>query len=226
MTTKLVQSSFIKPYPQEALDGQLGLTCDDLSKVLKTKKENVIRKFKSLHLSPENNGYFNFTQHRVKVDVGRPRQQWVFCVDTCKLIIATYHNEIGYAYFKYLLKCERFVNEAAPKLLDRLKQAELEIEKLKAPRRVRKKSKMVDIIKRVETRTNMFGETETSVLIEEKPREILSEEEIMQYQIRHITSVAKGLNNKLDKLINEPYRKAKKQLQLIKLGNSSSGTTT
>lgn len=219
MSTKLVESNFIKPYPQEALDGQLGLTCEDLAKVLKTKREHVIRKFKSHKLNVENDGSFNFTQTWVKIKSGRGRKyaSWVFCVDTCKLIIASYSNDIGHAYFKYLLKCERFVNEAAPKLMERLQKAEKEIEALKRPKKrtVKKKNKMVEIVKRHETRIDMFGEVETVIVMDNRPRHELTPEEERQYKIRHIALVSKGLTNKLDYYINEPLREAKRKKLLI-----------
>lgn len=223
MSQSITHAQFIKPYPQPALDGKLGLTADDLARVLQTRRDNILRKFKSSGLTNDKHEGFNFTQVRGKLESGpgRPTETYVFCETTCKYIVAMYNNQLGREYFVYLLKCEQFTREVAPKLIAEHEQMKKIIDKqakqiasLKAPKITGKrktKDKIVEIVKRIETRTDMFGEVEAYPILERIPYSELTEEEKKQYQISHTASVAKGLTSKLEELINDPLRAAKAQ---------------
>lgn len=122
---KVTVSGFVKPYAQESLNGELGLTSLEIAQALGARHEQVKHRMQSLKSSDE-----AFTEVAVKVHGnGRPLELLVMLVTEAKLVVAKYDIEIGNEYLRLLVACEKVASEITPRLVAELKAARGELEK-------------------------------------------------------------------------------------------------
>jgi len=108
---------------------------------------------------------------------------------TARAFIAKWNCPKGYAYLRWLFACE----QAVPKLIARLHEAEQKISFLCRPRRRVQSGRTVHIGYKVRERKNIFGETE---YYREEVREALlalGQADRSLWQLRHMASVGEGL---------------------------------
>lgn len=121
---QLAVSNFVKPYPQDALGGELGLTSLDVAAALGARHEHVKHRMQSLKSSDK-----AFTEVAVKVPGrGRPLDLLIMPVTEAKMVVAKYDNEIGNCYLRFLIECEKIATELTPKLIAELKEMKAELE--------------------------------------------------------------------------------------------------
>lgn len=184
--TNLPQNQFIKPYPQSALNGELGLNAADIAKSLGVKTSHVIQKLKRHNLN--NLGIFKVSQQRHR-DSRANKIVTSFSLNTpaAKYVVATWKNEMGIGYFQYLLQCEKIVEEQIPLYKNRIRQL---IDYIAKPKRKRQTITMT----KPRITYDMFGNE--TVVYEKIVKQIeqLESQERENYKQLHRTKVIEGLN--------------------------------
>lgn len=109
-------SHYIKPYPQPELNGELGLTCADLAKVLGIGKKHLIQKLRRMDFSYlKTLGFKIIAVNAAKLrKVGRPLVDYVLNTKAVKAFLARWDNDNGWNYLSWLLDCEMALLKAVP----------------------------------------------------------------------------------------------------------------
>ena len=121
-------TGFVLPHPIPELGGRLGLYSYEIADSLGVNHSHVLAKARSPTLRE------HYAKHGWSIDViasiparrktkdsgGRPSKPLAFCLDAAKAFVAKWDNEIGMAYLKHLLTCEKVAEKvgAAPSLSD------------------------------------------------------------------------------------------------------------
>jgi hypothetical protein len=187
--------AYIKPYPQPALDGELGLTAKDIAKSLGVKAENVRKKIRKANYAkiPE----FLVIPVGMINENNRLYDEYIFSVMGAKAFVARWPNHMGDAYFKYLLDCERIAEQQVPRM-----QALIEAltNKFLKPR----KSKSYVIVQNIKEKRDIFGMPHFEIVTIRKERDDMTQEEIEQWSFAHAVKTQAGLSAKInDKLKNQ-----------------------
>ena len=108
----------MKPYPQEALGGEFGLTSQDIANALGARHDNVKRHMKAISALDKT---FTLTGWKVSFGGGRPGEIFIVPVSESKMVVAKYANEVGTGYLRFLIECEKVATELTPQLIAKLK---------------------------------------------------------------------------------------------------------
>jgi len=125
---------FVKPYPQAALGGELGLTLTDIAQSLGAEVFNVRKKFLARGMS-ERLERLSLTAIPIGMankSNGLEVTEYVLPVEAAKFFIARWDSELGDGYLRMLIEYERIVLEEMPKLIRALQEQKAVIIKLKA----------------------------------------------------------------------------------------------
>lgn len=160
---EIVPSGFVKPYPQEALGGELGLSSREIALSIGAEHDNVTRAIRA-YISLDSQ--FPHSEGKERARGGRQgRQSTVFVLPAqeAKLIVAQYKSKVGIGYVRFLLECEKVATELTPKLIEELKAARAELGKVQAELDAKKvralpAPKTVLRTKEFITGESMFGE--------------------------------------------------------------------
>lgn len=210
--SEIVASKFTAPYPQPAMDGDLGLTSSDLAHALGVQHKNVLEKIRRVSEFLQAQG-FDIVEAAVGTATGK-QPVFVFDVDTAKYITATWRNELGVSYFRYLLTCERMFESKVPQLMATLTEAhqrvadlETKVDRLMAPKHRRIPGKgVVSVIVRTLHVVDMFGEIHDEIRREKKVYSELSPSEQRAYKIQHRSAVMKAIATLQDEDLNPKDR--------------------
>jgi hypothetical protein len=204
----LVQrESFIKPYAQEHLNGEEGLTSLDIAKALGAEHRDVkssIRRF-----SQEDRTCATVT---AKVQTGgRPVEIIFMRTIDAKMFVATYQNAVGRAYLRFLLACERIVLESMPQLLAENKEMKLKLAKYERP-----KVSTIDVPVMV---NGLWGKTEGPKRRKARKDEV-SPIVQMHYKVNHsartITGCSKSIQKTNEQIQEEASRLAIKAADTVR----------
>lgn len=125
--------NYVEPYAQPALNGRAGLTTIDIAKCLGAQHQHVMRSARTLaERCPE----LRLIRTEMRNDSGKGRKGFGYVVPplAAKLIVAKYDNEIGLAYLRFLLGCEKVATEYTPWLEQRVKDLEALLAQATMPR--------------------------------------------------------------------------------------------
>lgn len=123
----MLQVQYFEPTAQEILNGELGLTSQQIADSLKIRHSNLLPSIRNY----EQEIKCNLTKHSVKIKPGsrgRNSTLYVLTATDAKMIVARYQNEIGRGYLKFLLECEKIATEITPRLVARVKELEKELQ--------------------------------------------------------------------------------------------------
>lgn len=201
--------SFVKPYPQPELDGDLGLTSHDIARSLSTTPD-VLRKAIC-------NSKFEKYAHDARLNIrrilrksdgrGRPEQVYIFDAEAAKVLVARYSSDLGFRYCHFLVRCEKVLMERLPELERALYEAihenrrlagELQKAALPRGRRGPKKG-MVPVFMLEETLFPRFDDIENMPLKMKKvfvPRADLTHREILTNENISMTQCIDGMIRK------------------------------
>lgn len=190
----LVKTNFIKPYPQAALGGEEGLTAHDVAKALSVPVERVLKKLRKRHWAKSPNwlaipfGMANKTN-------GLTIPTYSLNTNAAKAFVAKWDNEIGAAYFDWLLACERVVLEKVPQILKQNEElkvlnATLEEKKFRDPR----------LKKPIRIFTKLCKDKSGEIVkgVKDKPMIAHSAEDKEKYKLQHSLKVLCGMSRRLN----------------------------
>lgn len=200
---ELTTTSYIEPYPQDALGGELGLKAEDIAKALGIGPELIRQKIRrELHLM--NIGSFDTFQLKSINSMGRSYTNWVLNVSASKYMVAGWKNALGIGYFQYLLECEEMVQKELPKLRAMYKAL--------ADRFLKPKNRAEFItISRVQQGVDIFGLPFSEVITEKKMRSEATAAEWESWKFGHRAKIQEG--------IAKAQNKALKQGKIIPIAN-------
>lgn len=184
----LEKTGFITPYPQPALDGELGLTSEDIAKVLNVRHDVVRTKLRRIDFDLWSNHEFVITPDSVQSENKRKKAIYVVNVKAAKAFVAKWDNPQGLGYLNYLFECER----QAEKLVPRMRAA---LEAFMRPKRRRTSRGYMVTLQYPVYHIGLFG-TECEIVTERKRFDDLTPEELHLYQMQHRQSVLHGLTEK------------------------------
>lgn len=105
---------YVKPSPQPALDGEMGLTSEDLARSLGVTLSSVNEKCSRIDPVEWQEDGYRVIVNAISPLSRKPSTEYVFTVDAAKYFIGTWKNKIGRGYFRYLLDCEKVVESRTP----------------------------------------------------------------------------------------------------------------
>ena len=212
----LAKSNFIQPYPQPALNNELGLTSEELAQALQVRHDNIRTKISKINQEEWKQNGFIFTKDLVNINdksIGRPKKVFAFNIAAAKFFIAKYDNDIGRGYFRYLLQCENLVENELPKAMKKLEERfselgrenELLRKKLDASL-VRKKTiggKRWSFIYGLGCVEDIFGGVLIQKrLIDKQQVDEMSKEDRDKFKIQHSTKVLSGLTKQIQEILS------------------------
>jgi hypothetical protein len=203
--TELAKSEFKAPYPQAAMGGELGLTSQELAHGIGTTHSEMLRKMRRIRRFLSAQGV-RMVESMSNATQG-PNTLFVVDLTGAKYFAATWKNDLGFGYFKYLLTCERAAEEVVPKLRGRIQSLEALIAKLTAPKQSRIPGRgVVSVIVRTLHVVDMFGEIHDEIRREKKVYSELSPAEQRAYKIQHRSAVMKAIAALQDEDLNPKDR--------------------
>ncbi len=215
------QMKYVKPYPQQILNGALGVTSEDIATTLGVRHDNIRKALSETNFikHAESIG-LNFTTIVVKIEKtrGRPRKVHVFDTESAKLFVARYGSLEGFRYCHFLVQCERVVFEMIPRLREEVSKLEEALSKktdkqLNAPRKGM-------IAAPVYHQGSTLFPTEVTPILAWKllPKDSLSEADLLRARIRVLTKSIEGMGKTLSK-DNETLEevRTKKDIKLTEL---------
>lgn len=202
-----IKISFIEPYPQPLLGGELGLTSEDIAGSIGVTHRAFVRDMRDRkYISFLENAGFRFVQFcSNRSGPGRKGKIWVFDTNAAKAVVAASRTEYGAGYLRHLIDCERFVLEGMPKLKALFEQQAKELIEAQAKiagfekrrRKVRGKPKTARVHAGYRTVASLFEpEGYREPVFREVPLDQLTDEEARVMEIIHLNRIAEGLNKK------------------------------
>ena len=186
---KLEKSGHVVPYPQKALDNELGLTAADIAMSLRVAPRLVRQKIQR-HKKTLSTGIFRSTHFEYFNENGVLFREVALNVHASKYVVATWKNDMGVGYFQYLLECEQIAEKMVPGLKDTIREYEKKLSKVN-------KSKGYIKVPKPEYQTNIFGEQQLKGIVWEKiPYETADEKELAEWIYYHRQKVIDGLTRK------------------------------
>lgn len=223
---KRKSQEFIQPYPQPLLGGALGLTSYDLAVGLNVPHRNVTEKIRRGRITGlcDCSGFqfAVFAANPSKVG-GRPGKAYVLDVNAAKAFIIKWDNETAWSYLRYLLACEKIVENVVPKMAEQIAQLQRENDLLKAPRHRQIAGRAMQTITTIKRTQGIFGMIEERVT-ERKYVDEMNADEIRLATLQHCTKVQEGLSRRIKEISHleekAPVKKIKearrkKSLQLV-----------
>lgn len=217
--TEIVVSGFVKPYPQDVLGGEDGLTSFDIARSLGISVAKVNEKinteaFKKLC---KNNGYDLIAIAIKSGKRGRPGINWVLGSRASKACVSTMDNLKGNRYLDFLFDCEDVALKVLPTLLIELKalKEKVQIWEHREQRRLAKSRKGQILVPRYIE--DMFGHIILSHM-ETSNKELASKLENLEAKQIHIAKVIEGLSKESKNLVLESGKERReKESAIVKL---------
>jgi hypothetical protein len=193
--------TFIEPYPQPALGGELGLNDSDLAKSVGTpsyKLRQVLRSSGNKFLAYCAEANFLV----IPCGIGEIPSSYVFDVNAAKAFIARYDSPTGFSYLAFLLQCERAVLETMPKLIEENRQLRELAAKHIRPRQVTSKGVKMISKPSVHKEKDIFGGECLLVKWERVPLDSLQPAELVAWKVRHRSKVMSGIQTAQERDLN------------------------
>lgn len=197
--------AFVKPYPQVALDGELGLTSEDVSRAIGVRHSDLLKDLRKRHYVGflESAGFQlkEFSPNRK--GPGRKGKAFAFDTDAAKALVATSRTELGAGYLRYLLACERAVEQGVPALKAELAEVQAKLAVLMAkPRRVRGPERKHCVVAGFQTVTDLWGNTAKVPVYRHLTRSEMTDEERRAFDAQHLARVSAGAAAQAAKLLS------------------------
>jgi len=203
-------TQFLKPYPQQALGGEDGLTTEDIAKVLNTSKvavETVLNK--SNFRTFAKNAGLNITTIVVKTrNRGRKPRITVMDTECARVFAARYGSQAGFNYSVWLVKIEM---RLVPSLYQKIAALESQLSK----RLNRRKNASTMRVPKYQE--DLFGKI-VLTHFETVNKTLLSHAEQIEAQQIHISKIMEGLGKKNGELtIEAGMERRQKETAIVKL---------
>ncbi len=105
--TDLIPSQFVSPSPRSELNGELGLDLHEIAKSLGAEFKHVKEKY----LRMEKDNRIKGVVYTATIDSGTYRERtiesYVLDLDSAKFFVAKWDSEVGDAYTRFLIQCEK-----------------------------------------------------------------------------------------------------------------------
>lgn len=193
--------TLVEPYPQPALDGALGLTSEDIARSLGARSADIRRRLRrSTFISDWKKRNFSIVSNSTAEIPG----SYVFDVNSAKVFVATYDNDMGRDYLAFLLNCERAVVETIPRMIRELGEAREIIKKLTKPKRkTLPTGESVVTLTQIVVKRDIFGVEYCEPFRVQVPMNQLDQAQYREYKIRHINRVQSGLTKSAEKALSK-----------------------
>lgn len=188
-----LQDTFITPYPQAELNGELGLTSKDIAKAIDVPIERVNKKIKRLLSDKKRSEHFlqlnwHFHPYGIKSEspkIGRPETAYALNILAAKAFVAKYESKLGREYLNYLLRCEQVAEQQVPIL-------KAAVEALTTPIKRKTRTGYTIKVRKPVIRFGLFGPI-CEVEETKKSYSDLAPHELAHYKIVHRQKVIAGL---------------------------------
>lgn len=205
-----ISSYFVEPYPQPALDGEMGLTLHDLAQSLQIPAERLSKKVRRGKI-PEmlNMLKLQNVPYGMMNKNGVLTESYVFSADAAELIVAKYENAIGWKYAAYLINCRKgfqVAKQAYFTLLDENQDLKKQTAAYEKPysRKVKGKGE-VKYFPYLDKTVSMFKEVGAEYVkrTRKQVRSEMTKSEHNAYSAQHISKVIAGGMNRINKIMEE-----------------------
>jgi hypothetical protein len=183
MDNRLEKSGYVKPYPQEVLNGELGVNSSDIAKSLGVPVENVRKKIKR--------GKYANIPDLLAIPYGITSKyngleftEYAFNIRAAKAFVARWSNQTGDHYLNYLFDCEEIAEKHVPILKSTIDSL---------MRKLTRRRKTYIQVPKVRHLIDIFGEVYTEVTYEKIPYHKATDAEKAQYVFSHRSKTMKGL---------------------------------
>lgn len=197
--------TLVEPYPQPALDGDLGLTDEDIANSLDANVKFVRQKLRrSEFINNAKSAGFRMSSSEDLNKNGVLVRKYVFDVNASKAFVAKWESESGWGYLSFLLKCEKAVVETIPRMIRELGEAREIIKKLTKPKRkTLPTGESVVTLTQIVVKKDIFGVEYCEPFRVQVPMNQLDQAQYQEYKIRHINKVQSGLTKSAEKALSK-----------------------
>lgn len=207
---KVSVTKFVKPYPQDALGGEDGLTSTDIALALGTTKKNVedVLKRSGFFVYARKAGLNIATIIAESRNRGRKPSYSVLDVEAARVFSARYGSQAGFDYCLWLVRIE---TKLIPSLYQKIAALEAELSK----RLNRRKNESTMRVPRYQE--DLFGKI-VLTHFETVQKTLLSHAEQIEAQQIHISKIMEGLGKKNGELtIEAGMERRQKDSAIVKL---------
>ncbi len=220
------ENAFVDPYPQEALDGALGLTSSDIAAALGVAHNHLMRDLKRRQsLKWFRDAGFQIEPFRPKSgNRGRKGTLYAFETEAAKAIVAQSKTQKGIGYLRYLISCERKAEAAEviiPLLLEKVSLLEKLVNVLSKPKKLRGPGRRHRIVAGFQTIRDLWGNDGQMPVYRDLAFSEMTDEERRAYEAQHLSKIASGASKKAAKLINHEVAPGKRSSMALVPASSS-----
>jgi hypothetical protein len=188
-------SNFVKPHYNEQA-GFEGLSTHEIAMAIGAEPHKVFEKITRNRDFLMKSG-FRLYGRKVKETGGRDGRDFFVSTDTAKYLVASWKNNMGAAYFRFLMEAEHVATQITPKLIEQLEQAKERISQLEAKNKKRLPGAKEGMIAAPIYQNTLWGVSEI-VCYEMRHKETVSEIDQLKAKERHMRKQLKGLMQKFD----------------------------
>lgn len=215
----VLHSDYVKPFFLDEA-GFEGLSSQDIAKSLRVLHHHVTEKILRNEDFLIKSGFHVYTWNDNQTK-GRKGKSYFVSTDTAKYLVASWSSNLGAAYFRFLLECERVATNLVPTLAAKLQDAERRVEELQntiqKPRTLLPKPKTARITQSVVRMDGIMGEPVYRRHMTRVDDKILTPIERLDAKRLNLILQAEGCLRKAKKLEDEiDYLQQPPALRLIK----------
>lgn len=218
------QSNFSIPQARDELNGDVGLTSEQIAHSLGIKTIHVnqamdrrgyAKKLLSINCAVvpvgssvnllKNLDITNVISKKVGGKKIKGKGSWVFSIEAAQLFVVQSKSPKGMEYAKFLIDFHTKTSEHLPALLreNRDLKAELEMWRNQGAQKKLAAISTVDYLVRAVRHEDIFGDVWYTYERSKVPKADLDENELTQAQMEHITRMIAGLSKRLDDMQNK-----------------------
>lgn len=213
--SQLSTSKFFEPKPYPELNGEPGLTSEEIAISLGAQHQHVAHRIRKIS---ERLQISVASRMEMTGDKGRPKLVYILPVFLAKMVVARYENEVGFAYLRFLLECERVATELVPKLLAQIKELEARLQIAAPAKKPKALPKQKTVLKTTEfvIHDGLFGEQVIERIFKRTVQSSLTEAEILEAKMVALILQNEGIAAAINRIkLRIDFLNAPK-LQLIK----------
>lgn len=211
-------TGFVKPYPQDVLNGALGLNSLDVAQAIGYSHRHLMRDLnRRQYLKWLRNADFKLAPFGAKTG-NRGRKSIVYAMDTetAKVIIAQSRTELGAGYLRYLIACEFAMEHQVPKMIAEIADLRLKLASLSKPKRVAGPGRRHKLLVGFRSMKDIFGNEEKIPVFRMLATVEMTDAERRAWEAQHCAKISRGASDKAAKLLNLEVEPGKGTLALIK----------
>lgn len=214
-----IDIGYFKPRPQPVLDGELGLTSEDVARSIGISHRHLLQDLRGRRyvVFLRQAGFELAEVSANRKGPGRKGKFFVFNTEAAKAVVATSRTELGAGYLRYLIACEHAIEAGLPLLRAEIADLRAKLESLVKPKRLRGPGRRHRVVVGFRTVVGLFGSEKVPVYRDLALDEMTDDERRM-FEAQHLSKISSGASKKAANLINGEVkpglRSQKRQLSI------------